>query len=171
MGAHVQDRAQFIIRAVRPDDEANLARFFRSLSILSRHRRFLSAVNELPATLLARLARPDTGHEIALVAAPLDSTDGSVVAEARFVAGDANMAEMAIAVSDAAQGHGLGAQLLRVLLRRARKTGMRAVYGDVLPDNRPMLALARKFGFSQRRSPDDARLVRVQKTLLVPQSA
>jgi len=40
---------RFVIRAIRPDDEFKLDAFFRGLSPVSRHRRFLAVINELPA--------------------------------------------------------------------------------------------------------------------------
>jgi acetyltransferase len=164
---------RFMVRPIRPQDEAGLDAFYRGLSPNSRHRRFLAVVNEPPAHLLARFARPDRENEVALVATACDGQRETVVGEARFGRDEpsSNHAEFAIAVSDAAQGRGLGERLLRSLIRRARARRVGSLYGEVLPDNRAMLALARKFGFSERRSPADPRLLRVEMMLEPAQPA
>jgi acetyltransferase len=156
-----------VIRPIRPEDEHKLDEFFRSLSPNARHRRFLAVVNELPASLLARLVRPVGRYEAALVATSGNGRAESIVAEARFVEGDRgpDCVEFALAVADRAQGRGLGERLLRGLIRRAVERGISCVFGDVLPDNHPMLSLARKFGFSEALNPLDPRLVRVSKAI------
>jgi acetyltransferase len=156
-----------VIRPIRPDDERALGAFFRSLSPRSRHRRFLAVMNELPAPLLARFARPDGRNEAAFVATAWTGSEEMIVGDARYTAivRPEGSAEFALAVHDRVQGCGVGERLLRALLRRANQSGMTRLFGDVLPDNRPMLALARKCGFSERRSPLDPRLVEVQSFL------
>ena len=153
-----------IIRPIRPGDAANLGAFYRALSPGSRHRRFLAVINELPLALLARFARPDGRNEAALIAITRNGRIEAVVGDARFVLGE-GCAEFALAVSDHAQGRGLGERLLRGLIQRARENGIACVYGDVLPENAAMLGLARKFNFVERRSPSDPRLLRVHKLL------
>jgi acetyltransferase len=164
------ERAEgIIIRPIRPDDEPALGVFFSSLLPVSRHRRFLAVMNELPAPVLARFARPEAPDEVALVATARDGGKESMVGEARFVfdAHACRCAELAVAVTDAEQGRGLGERLRRGLIRRARDAGVACVYGDVLPDNHAMLGLARKLGFSERRSPADPRLLRVERAITV----
>jgi len=159
--------ARIIIRPIRPDDESDLGAFFSSLLPVSRHRRFLAVINQMPEALLARFARPEGPGEVALVATAHDGSKESLIAEARFVfdASACRCAEFALAVQDAEQGRGLGERLLRSLIRRASDAGVNCVYGDVLPDNHVMLGLARKLGFSERRSPADPRLLRVERAL------
>jgi acetyltransferase len=156
-----------VVRSIRPADEAKLTAFFRGLSPQSRNRRFLAVMNEVPATLIAHFVRPDTRNEVALVATTGDGATETVIGEARFVAdhGQPNFAEFAIVVADVAQGSGVGERLLRALVRRAHVARVDRLYGDVLPENRAMLRLARKLGFIEGRDPLDPRLVRVHRTL------
>ena len=56
--------------------------------------------------------------------------------------------EFAVLVGDAWQGTGIGAQLLIRCLRIAKEMGMETVSGIVLAENKQMLALGRKLGFS-----------------------
>ena len=58
-------------------------------------------------------------------------------------------------IGDAWQGQGIGARLLRALIREAERRGLRSMVGHILLDNRPMLALARHHGFGIEESPDD----------------
>jgi RimJ/RimL family protein N-acetyltransferase len=54
---------------------------------------------------------------------------------------------------------------MRSLLRRARYDGYTAMEGLVLAENVPMLALARKLGFSVEAVPPDGTVLRVLRRL------
>jgi len=159
--------APIVIRPIRADDEEKLGAFFRGLSERSRHCRFHAVMNELPADVLARFVRPDGYDQVALVAVMRRPGGERVIGESRYVVIDnqARKAEFAIAVADVAQGLGLGKRLLRGLMRRAVENQVAVLFGDVLPENQPMLALAREFGFKQRRDPHEPRLFLVEKSL------
>jgi acetyltransferase len=163
-----RDAASVFLRPVRPGDGALLDGLVRSLSDASRYRRFHAVVNELSEPWRARLTRvaPD---EAALLAIVRDGGREIAIGEARYATGEdaaAEAREFALVVADDWQGLGVGARLLRGLLRCAERAGVRVLYGDVFADNAAMLAFARRLGFSQRRHPTDARLVRVVSTLL-----
>ena len=69
-------------------------------------------------------------------------------------------AEFAILVSHYIAGMGLGRHLMRRLVRWAKGRKLEKLWGDVMEQNQPMLALAQSLGF--RREPtDQAGLVRV----------
>jgi acetyltransferase len=57
-------------------------------------------------------------------------------------------AEIAVTVTDAWQRRGVATLLLEHLMRYAREHGIRRFEGFVLAENRPMLALATRLGFS-----------------------
>jgi acetyltransferase len=163
-----RDAASVFLRPVRPGDGALLDGLVRSLSDASRYRRFHAVVNELSEPWRVRLTRvaPD---EAALLAIVRDGEREIAIGEARYApAADAaaDTREFALVVADDWQGLGVGARLVSALLRRAEGARVRVLYGDVFADNTSMLALAHRLGFSQRRHPSDARLVRVVRTLL-----
>lgn len=58
-------------------------------------------------------------------------------------------AEFAIVIPRLLAGQGLGTKLLGRIIELTRAAGMRSIYGDTLPDNTAMRALARKFGFRE----------------------
>lgn len=150
------------VRRQRPADVAALDRFVRGLSPASRFLRFHVGVRELSAPALQRMTHLDARCELALVATDADS--GELLGEARYAPDDDDPCarEFAVVVADGAQRRGIGTRLLRGLLRHARQAGIARLYGDLIRDNAPMLALARKLGFAVRRHPRDARLQRVE---------
>lgn len=155
------------IRPQRADDGALLAAFVRGLSPAARYQRFHMTLNDLSAPLLERLTRIAPPQDMALLATLGADGREVMVGEARYGAGEESFdaRDIALAVGDAWQRVGIGARLLRELMRRAARTGVRRLTGDVLGANAPMLALAQRFGFRLRRHPTDARLVRVERTL------
>ena len=71
---------------------------------------------------------------------------------ARYVLDKDNQAaEFAIVVADSWQGRGIGSRLLGKLIEAARRRGAKALYGEILATNRPMLALVTKLGFQLSR--------------------
>jgi acetyltransferase len=59
--------------------------------------------------------------------------------------------EVAILVSDHYQGHGLGAELLRLLIQVARDENLQEIVANILPEDLAMRALANRFDFRIRR--------------------
>lgn len=157
-----------VLRSITPNDAGALAEFIKALSPLSRLRRFHTPLKEASPQLLKILTEVDPATAHALMVLALDGDVPRVVAEARYVAdplGDATQREFALAVADELQHQGLGARLLRALIARASRNGVKHLFGDVLRDNLPMLRLVEREGFVVRRHPEDARLLRVGLTL------
>ncbi|MFG6466586.1 GNAT family N-acetyltransferase [Roseateles sp. BYS87W] len=155
------------VRHFRHDDAAAEERFFNGLSLDSRHQRFHIGLHRLSPALLKLLTEVDQHlHRAWVVELPL--AEGSVViADARFMRDPARpaVAEFAIAVADDLQGRGLGRRLLAHLITDARRQGVHTLFGDVLAENRRMLALAREFGMRLRAHPDAPQLVRAVHAL------
>lgn len=163
------DGRQACLRPVQPQDLALERAFVASgLGERSRWLRFQTGLRELSTEAAQYLTAVDHWQHVALVL-ELDDTDGPrQIADARYVrdADAAGTAEFALAIADAWQGQGLGRRLLLRLLQHAQAHGLQALYGDVLRDNAPMLALAEAQGFRRERHPDDARLLRLRRTLV-----
>lgn len=85
-----------------------------------------------------------------------------VIADARYVHEDDHpeRAEFALAVADDWQGRGLGRRLIAHLAAHASQHGVRRLHGDILADNRRMLALMRDLGARMASHPDGPQLVR-----------
>ena len=56
--------------------------------------------------------------------------------------------EFAIVVADDFQGNGLGLKIIDMLIGFAQDKRLRSIYGIVLHDNKQMISLARKVGFT-----------------------
>lgn len=154
----LRDGTEVRVRPVRPGDEDGVRTLLEGMSTCTLHLRFLG----LPH--LARTARAlvhVAPGDVALVV----EADGRIVAHAACLRAGAETAEVAFLVADAWQGRGLGGLLLDRLSAHARSRGITTLIADVLPANRPMLAVFERSGLDCRvRSHDDA--VRVQMTAL-----
>jgi acetyltransferase len=78
---------------------------------------------------------------------------------------DRERAEYAILVRSDLKGQGLGTALMRTLIAYARAQGIGELFGAVLHENRAMLDVAERLGFTSSRQADDATLVEVRLRL------
>ncbi len=150
------------IRPIRPEDADGHAAFFGRLTPEDVRYRFFSILKELSAEQIARMTNIDYDREMAFVAV----RDGATVGVARLVR-DAfgPEGEFAILVQPDAKGSGLAGELMARLFDWARTERIGAVVGQVLVENRPMLAFVRHLGFAIRRLPDETEFVEVRKEL------
>ncbi|PZG21786.1 GNAT family N-acetyltransferase [Nonomuraea aridisoli] len=126
------------IRPARPDDEERIGHFLAGLSPRTQTFRFFTGgrIPGLARTLLAVDERRD-----ALVAI----TDaGEIVGHAMSYRGGCADVEIAVVVTDAWQGCGIGRRLIDTLLVRASVRGARTVGMDVMGENRRALRLIRR---------------------------
>ena len=154
------------IRPIRPSDLELERRFVYGLSARSRYLRLLSGRSLQPGEL-ERWTNVDPSREIALVALANDGGEDEEVAVVRCVIDDAleGRWDFALVIADAWQRRGLGEALLGKLFEAARDAGARAFSGITLAENHGMVALARRLGFSIRREPGDATLLRLELRL------
>lgn len=154
------------VRFVEPRDAEELQNYFRSLSVRSRHNRFLGAMGELPAPLLDRFTHVNERDGFTVIATMEVDGFETIVGEARYIVHPADGGfEFGLSIEDRWQGFGIGAALLKNLECRAAALGAERLFGDTLRSNESMIALARKSGFAFGQNPDDWRLVRFQKEI------
>lgn len=159
------DGRSLVVRPVEPRDAAAEQAFVANLSPSTRFRRFHFGLTELPGAMLRAFINADQTTHVALVVEE-EAAGHRIVADARYVLdSDTRTAEFAIAVSDAWQGNGLGRELMLRLLSRARDSGIERLYGDVLAENRPMLALMSRLQAHLAPNPEDDALVRASFAL------
>ena len=133
-----------LIRPLQPADRELLVAGFEQLSPESRYRRFFSPVVELTERQLDYLTHVDQHDHVALVA--VDKETGEALGVARFVRTGPGVAEPAIVVVDAHQGHGIGSALLERLVARAKEEGVTQFVAPVLADNPGAIAVLRQLG-------------------------
>lgn len=155
--------AATLIRPIRPADRSGLQQFIRGLSPASRYARFMVGIRELPQDILERFVNPLAAREAVLVA---DSPADGIVGLVQYVAdvrGDG--CEVALVVTDTWHRQGLGTQLLHALTTVASDHAIGHFHADVLADNYPMRALARKVGCDVSVDPHAAYMVRISRTI------
>lgn len=145
------------LREIRPTDEAELVQAFDRLSPDARYMRFMRAMREVNLEKLrSTLATlPERGGSIVATVPAADGID-IVGSTTYMVESDPTACEFAIAVQAEYGGAGLGRTLLTALIDLARRRGLKKMEGFVLAENRSMLKLASRVGFSVARDPDDA---------------
>jgi RimJ/RimL family protein N-acetyltransferase len=146
---------------IRPISAADLAlekEFVDGLSASTGYQRLMSARRPSPEEL-RRFTDVDPERELGLIAITSVQGQERQIGVARYVKesspGDA---EFAIVLSDDWQGRGLGIKLLGSLLAAAKNNGVRRLVGTTMSENRGMLALGRKLGFSLALDPGSAML-------------
>ena len=150
------DGRPIFIRPVKPEDAPLFTALFKTLSPTTIYYRFFGALKELNPEMLARFTQIDYDREIALVAIDEASRTDNILGVARIIGEpDGKTGEFAVLVGDAWQGKGIGGNLLKKCLSIAEKQGFKTVHGIVLKENRNMLELGKKLGFSIERDADD----------------
>ncbi len=133
-------RANVAIRPVCPAEEAVLGDFFAGLSVESRYLRFFAPV--MPTDGLLHLLSGGPANVDAIVAV----ADGVIVGHAMAADRPEDprgtwATDIGVVVADAWQRRGVGAALMGALVIRAQARGVTSLAMDVLPGNRPALAM------------------------------
>lgn len=146
---HLPEVGDLSIRPIRPEDAPLLSELFDTLSPQSVYYRFFSPMKQLSHAMLARFTQIDYDREIALVAILESGSSEKMLGAARVMLQyNLKDAEFAVLVGDTWQGRGIGAHLLRNCLKIAKERGFGRIWGTVLAENRNMLALGKKLGFT-----------------------
>ena len=111
------------IRALRPDDRADLIAAVGRTGAESFYRRFFGARHDFTEREIASFLDIDLVGHVALVAVVEEGGRPTIVGGGRYIAVGPGKAEMAFAVVDEHQGQGIGAALLRHLAAIARGAG------------------------------------------------
>jgi acetyltransferase len=147
------------IRPISPLDALLMQQLFDTLSPRSVYYRFLRPMTSLSPELLARFTLPDDETERAFVALSTWEEPHRMLRVARlFGPPGADRGEFSVLVGDPWQGQGVGAALLEQIIRISRERRIGILWGLVLPENRRMIALGRRFGCRVRQQPGEPEL-------------
>jgi acetyltransferase len=135
------------LRPLRPSDRDLYTRAVIDLSPRSRYLRFLSPIQRPSEKLVDQMTRVDGRLHVAYVALTPDETAAVGVIRYVRMADDPLRAEVATAVADDWQGHGLGGELLRHSVEHARQSGLRALCATTLRENGGAIRLLQGSGF------------------------
>lgn len=139
------------IRAIGPDDVVPLERFYAALSRDSLDARFHGGARGIEDRIARTLCGPDHLHREGLVAVKRQPRGGEIiVGHLCLEPTSADEVEMAIAVADGYQHHGIGRQLLTAAIEWARSHGFTLVRGAIRWSNPAILGLVRTCGLPLR---------------------
>ncbi|MEI9993501.1 MAG: bifunctional acetate--CoA ligase family protein/GNAT family N-acetyltransferase [Rhizomicrobium sp.] len=154
----VAGMGEYLLRPVRPEDAPAFERLFSRLTPEDVHMRFFTPMHTLSGPLLARLTQIDYDREMAFV---LADGDGEIAGVGRLAADpDNRSAEFAVLVRSDLKNHRLGTLLMQSIVAYADARGIAELWGDMLVENTPMLALCRDLGCTIGASPHDAAMAR-----------
>jgi GNAT superfamily N-acetyltransferase len=159
---------QVTLRSVRPADQEGLRTFVDGLSRESRYYRFMTGGRVADEIIHGFVAHHPQRDVAIVVTAQGEDGAEAIIANAEYVVNPDNVAELAVVVADDWQGQGLGRRLIQRLQQIARASRLQGMRGDVLSENRRMLAIMRDCGFAARRNPEDSFLHEVSLSLAEP---
>ena len=136
----LRDGSTVHVRPMRADDVEALAELLTAMSPESRGFRFFSAGADVRAA-----ARAAAEADLSLIA--VVGANAHVVGHAQYNRTADRSAEVAFAVADELQGHGLGTILLAHLAGAAEEAGITTLEASVLPENHRMVEVFRESGF------------------------
>ncbi len=158
-----------LFRPIRPEDEEHHYAFINMLTPEDIRFRFFGQIKQLPHSQMARLTQVDYDREMAFVAI---GPEGDTLGVVRTITDpDNEMTEFAIVVRSDLKGRGLGAALMRKMIRYCRARGTAHMAGEVLRENRRMRDFTAGLGFEEHNVPDDPNAVRVVLDLQTASSA
>jgi GNAT superfamily N-acetyltransferase len=146
----LRDGHRLEIRALTSDDRSDLIAAVARTSAESLRRRFFVPKRSFTDQETAFFLNVDFVNHVALVAV-LEEGDRPVIAGGgRYIVVRPGEAEIAFAVVDHYQGHGVGKALMRHLAAIAQAAGLKRLSGEVLAENLPMLRLFEQSGLRMR---------------------
>jgi RimJ/RimL family protein N-acetyltransferase len=151
----LRDGRRVEIRALRPDDRADLIAAVDRSSGQSLYRRFFAVKRSFTESEIDYFLNVDFVNHVALVAIVDVAGQALIAGGARYVVVQPGKAEIAFTVVDQYQAQGVGTALMHHLATIARGAGLKELIAEVLPDNVPMLKVFEKSGslFSMKREP------------------
>lgn len=140
------DGRTIFVRPIRPEDERLYSAFFAAETAEDLRRRFFCPVKHFDHAFIARFAQVDYAQAMAFIA--LDETTGEMLGVVHLHKNsERDAGEYAILVRSDQKSHGLGWQLMQMIIAYARSKGIRRIEGQVLHDNTAMLDMCRELGF------------------------
>jgi len=144
---HLRGGRPIEIRALRPDDKAEMLAAIGRTSTQSLQRRFFAPKKGFSEQEMAFFLNIDFESHVALVAQIDEDGRPAIAGGGHYIVARPGQAEIAFIVVDAYQGQGIGTILMRHLAILARDAGLRELIAEVLPENTAMLKVFKKFGF------------------------
>ena len=132
-----------------PEDEPQLMAFIAQVTKEDLYYRYFSEINEFTHDDLVNMTQIDYDREMAFVAVRTTVEGNEILGVTRAISDPDNIdAEFAVLVRSDLKGMGLGRKLLEKLIAYTQNHGLQRLNGITMPNNKGMIGLARKLGFS-----------------------
>jgi len=147
----LSDGTEILLRPVKPEDEPLVKAMLASLSEATLRERFFQSIKTITHEMLIKLCNIDYDREMTMVAEVRENGARKIIGLAGLmVEPDFKSGEYAVVVHEQYHGKGIGYKLVDVLIGIAQEKGLEEFYGIVLADNRKMLRVCQKLGFTIR---------------------
>lgn len=147
---------QVTVRTIRPDDKDALLAAFKELDERTIFLRFFGVKKELSKEELKKLTEVDFDQTVSLVMCLQSEAKEIIIGGGSYFAfGDVdppNMAEVSFTVEEDYHGLGIASIMLKHLARIAKEKGIGQFHAEVLPENKGMLAVFKRSGFTHKQN-------------------
>jgi RimJ/RimL family protein N-acetyltransferase len=142
----LNDGTSVRLRLTRPSDAPRVRAFLRGLSEPSLHRRFLTAIGDVPDSVVKHFTFYEPRERLMLAATtPFDGTE-ALVGLADVAMLETGVAEIAIVVGDEYQANGVGTLMSQAVASLASRRGATHLKAMMAADNKAMLKLMERLG-------------------------
>jgi acyl-CoA hydrolase/RimJ/RimL family protein N-acetyltransferase len=146
--ATLRDGTQIFFRPIKPVDEEALSEMLYSLSEESVRTRYMTRTVSFSHKEVQQLTNIDYKDNLAIVGVVPGLGGEDIVAIAQYYLDPkTQLAEVAFLVQDEWQQKGMGTILLDYITQVAKQRGVKRFRANVLPDNKPMLAIFQNSGY------------------------
>jgi acetyltransferase len=162
----LKDGIEAILRPIKPEDEPLWLNLLASCSKESIYSRFRYFFHWQSHEVAARFCYIDYDREIAIVAEIVENSVRKIIGIGRLIADpDHEAVEYAVLIADAWQKKEVGSILTDYCMEIARRWKLRRIVAQTTTDNRPMISVFEKRGFTVNYTPDDT-TVEVMKEII-----
>jgi len=158
-----EDGTPVLLRPMKPEDEELTAGLLQACSEETIYFRYFQQIKSFPHSFLIRFTQNDYDREMGIAAISQPPGPEHMMGVGRLImTPERDQAEFAVIVADRWQGKGLGEKLMERVIEIARENGVKKISGDVLAQNRPMMALMRKLGFGMGKLEEGVQVVEME---------
>ncbi|MCZ3380651.1 GNAT family N-acetyltransferase [Rhizobium sp. AG207R] len=160
-----RDGLRVSVRPATNGDEGLLTELFDHVSPQDLRFRFFSAIKHVSRKQIAELIGVDHSAVESYIAFARNTA--TPIATAVLACDrDKKRAEVAISVRSDLKGHGLGWELLSLMVREAKNRGLQTIESIEDRNNYDAVEIEQNMGFRVKPYPDDPRLVLLSKSLV-----
>ena len=139
---------EITFRAIKPSDEEEMRRLFYRFSDEAVYYRYFNSIKSMPHSKMQQYVNIDYHDTMSIVGVIEREGKGKIIAEARYVKGQAiPYPEIAFIVDEDYQNKGIASYLLNKLAEMAKADGISGFSASVLSSNKAMMTVFEKGAF------------------------